>query len=81
MPDTFHWLDVDRIAEELFEKHPDKDPVHVTFPRLRQLVEELDGFEEQEGHPVNERILEAIQARWLEESQDLIDEDDLNDDR
>jgi len=67
MSDTFHWLDVDRIGEELFDTHPDADPLTITFPELRTLVEGLDGFEEQPGHPVNERILEAIQMAWLEE--------------
>lgn len=79
--DTFHWLDVERIAEELYDQHPGEDPSAIAFPRLRDLVQQLDGFEEQQGHPVNERILEAIQARWIEEHRDMIDEDDDDDDR
>lgn len=68
--DTFHWLDVERIAEELADTHEDLDPYAVSFPRLRQLVEELEGFRAQTGHPVNERILEAIQRAWREEYDD-----------
>lgn len=67
--DTFHWLDVDRIAEDLLAAHPERDPLGVRFPELRDLVKKLHGFEEQPGHPVNERILETIQMRWLEERE------------
>lgn len=70
MEDTFHWLDVQRIAEELSDQHPDMDPYTVPFPRLRKLVESLEGFEAEEGHPVNERILESIQQHWAEEVED-----------
>ncbi len=76
MSDTFHWLDVERIGEELADAHPDLDPLHVNFVDLRAMVEALDGFEEQAGHAVNERILEAIQSHWNEEHLDLRDEDD-----
>ncbi|UCD74799.1 MAG: Fe-S cluster assembly protein IscX [Phycisphaerales bacterium] len=67
--DTFHWLDVQRIAEELAEEYPDIDPLAVSFPYLKELVESLPGFEAQPDHPSNERILEAIQATWIEEAQ------------
>lgn len=74
--DSFHWLDVERIAEELDAAHPGADPVRLTFPRLRELVEALAGFAPVPGHPVNERILETIQARWLEERDDARPERD-----
>jgi FeS assembly protein IscX len=64
---TFHWLDVSRIAEELCDRHPELDPVAISFPRLREMVVALPGFEERPGHPSNERILEAIQQGWLDE--------------
>lgn len=67
-PDTFHWLDVERIGEELADTCVDQDPMRVSFPELRRLVEALPGFEERPGHPVNERILEAIQSAWIAES-------------
>ena len=63
----YHWLDVERISEELLDQHPDLDPVAVSFPDLRKLVSQLSGFAEQEGHPCNERILEAIQQAWIDE--------------
>ena len=68
MSDTFHWLDVERIGEELADTHGNLDPMSVTFPELRDLVRGLAGFEEQPGHPCNERILEGIQQAWIEES-------------
>jgi len=76
MPDTFHWLDVDRIAEELADAYPDRDPLQVRFPELRDLVKGLSGFREQPGHPVNERILETIQQKWLEEREGRPGDDD-----
>ena len=69
MADTYHWLDVERIGEELADRFPDEDPLTVTFPALRSMVEELDGFCEQPGHPCNERILEAIQQNWINERE------------
>ncbi|MCE2883993.1 MAG: Fe-S cluster assembly protein IscX [Planctomycetaceae bacterium] len=64
-----HWLDVQQIAEALVDLHPEIDPVHVSFPRLKSLVIALPGFAEQPGHPCNERILEAIQQAWIEERE------------
>jgi FeS assembly protein IscX len=75
MPDTFHWLDVQRIAEELAEAHPGRDPYQVRFTELREMVRVLPGFQEQPGHPVNEKILETIQAAWADE-RDEADRDE-----
>ncbi len=66
MNDTLHWLDVEEIAEELEEAHPGIDPLRLGFPKLRSLVEALPNFTERPGHPCNERILETIQAHWIE---------------
>ena len=70
MQDTFHWLDVMRIGEELVDAHPDVDPIEVSFPDLKQMVMDLEGFAEEPGHPCNERILEAIQQHWIDELED-----------
>jgi len=67
--ESFHWLDVQRIAEELAEQHPDADPLTITFPKLKAMVMALNGFQEQVGHPCNERILETIQQMWIEERE------------
>lgn len=65
--EEFNWLDVDLIGELLAEAHPQRDPLSVRFTELRRMVEALPGFQPDPDHPVNEKILETIQARWLEE--------------
>ena len=67
--DTFHWLDVQRIGEELAEHYPDIDPLTISFPKLRDLVMGLPGFQAQPDHPSNERILEAVQQSWIDERE------------
>jgi FeS assembly protein IscX len=61
---SFGWLEVDRIAEALADAHPGVDPLKVRFTELRRYVEALPSFKEEPGHPVNEKILEAIQMSW-----------------
>lgn len=65
-PDRVGWLDVDELGWRLAEAHPGRDPLTVRFTELRDLVLALPGFA---GDPkgCNEKILEAIQAAWLEE--------------
>lgn len=74
MHKKFGWLEVDRIAEELADAHPGVDPLRVRFTELRAMVEKLKGFEADPEHPVNEKILEAIQMSWNGERLDR-DED------
>lgn len=76
MSKSFGWLDVQRIAEELADRHPGVDPFTARFTDLRKLVEALPGFEPDPKHPVNEKILETIQANWAEERDDLPADDD-----
>jgi len=64
--DTFGWLEVELIGDLLAERARDRDPYRMGFTELRALVESLPGFREEAGHPVNERILEEIQRRWIE---------------
>lgn len=73
---TFGWTDIDDIAIALAQTHPTRDPLTVRFTELRQLVQALDGFDADPEHHVNEQILEAIQANWCEEKQDLDRDDD-----
>jgi FeS assembly protein IscX len=72
----FGWTDIDDIALGLEEQHPGVDPLTVTFPALRKMVEGLPDFEADPEHPVNEQILEAIQGAWIEERQDAEGEGD-----
>jgi FeS assembly protein IscX len=60
------WTDVNRIAEELEDRHPDVDVVNLRFTDLWKWVQELPDFDDDPNRS-NEKILEAIQAAWLEE--------------
>jgi len=60
------WTDIDDIAIELLEAHPTVDPLTVNFVDLRSWVLALPGFDDDPQH-CGEKILEAIQAAWIEE--------------
>lgn len=61
------WLDTDEIALRLHEAHPRVDPLTLRFTALRAMIEQLPGFKPDPDHPVNEKILETIQALWHDE--------------
>ncbi|MDF9777007.1 Fe-S cluster assembly protein IscX [Pseudomonas baetica] len=60
------WTDVLEIAIQLAESKPDVDPMSVNFVDLRNWVMELPDFDDVPEH-CGEKILEAIQAHWIEE--------------
>ena len=60
------WNDVNDIAIELCEAHPEVDPLSVRFTDLREWVMALEGFND-EAERCGEKILEAIQMAWLDE--------------
>tara|TARA_B100000530_G_C15558211_1_gene329455 strand:- start:37 stop:231 length:195 start_codon:yes stop_codon:yes gene_type:complete len=60
------WTDVNDIAIDLAEQHPDIDPTYILFTDLRKLVINLPGFEDKPERS-NEKVLEAIQMLWIEE--------------
>ncbi|HYC38648.1 MAG TPA: Fe-S cluster assembly protein IscX [Usitatibacter sp.] len=62
------WIDSRDIAIALSEKHPDVDPTRVNFVDLRNWVLALEGFDDEPGRS-GEKILEAIQAAWIEEAE------------
>ncbi len=53
------WTDTVQIAEALYDKYPDVDPLTVRFTDLYQWVLALDGFDDDPKHS-GEKILEAI---------------------
>jgi len=59
------WIDSLDIAISLDEKHPNIDPKSVNFVELRQMVIELEGFDDDVNRS-GEKILEAIQMYWIE---------------
>lgn len=61
------WTDVQQIAEELYDQHPDVDPRTIRFTDLHNYVIELDGFDDDHSRG-GEKVLEAIQAAWIEEA-------------
>ena len=60
------WTDVNDIAIELSEAHPAVDPLGLNFVDLRNWVLELADFDDDPDR-CGEKILEAIQAAWIEE--------------
>jgi FeS assembly protein IscX len=62
------WTDTIQIAEALYDKYPEIDPLTIRFTDLLQWVMQLDGFDDLENN-CGERILEAIQMAWIEESE------------
>ena len=62
------WTDVLDIAIELSETHTDVDPKYVNFVDLRQWVMDLPEFDD-DPNRCGEKILEAIQAAWIEEME------------
>ena len=61
------WIDTQEIAIALAEKHPDVDPTRINFVDLRNWVLGLEGFDDDPKRS-GEKILEAIQAAWIEEA-------------
>ncbi|MEW5248248.1 Fe-S cluster assembly protein IscX [Microbulbifer sp. 2201CG32-9] len=62
------WTDINEIAIELVETRPDTDPLAVNFVDLRAWVMALPGFDDDPDR-CGEKILEAIQAAWIEEAE------------
>ena len=60
------WTDTIEIAIALSEAHPGVDPATVRFTDLFNWVRDLPGFDDVPGHS-GEKILEAIQAAWIDE--------------
>jgi FeS assembly protein IscX len=60
------WTDVNDIAIELEEAHPDADVVNLRFTDLWKWVQALPNFAD-DPQKSNEKILEAIQMAWLDE--------------
>jgi len=60
------WTDTQEIAIALYDAHPDVDPTTIRFTDLHKWVMELDGFGDDPNRS-GEKILEAIQAAWIEE--------------
>ena len=60
------WTDSLEIAISLADNFPEIDPKTINFVDLRELVLNLEDFEEGDSK-CGERVLEAIQMNWIEE--------------
>ena len=63
------WIDIYDIAIELADNYPDLDPRYVNFVDLRNWILQLEEFDDDPEH-CGEKILEAVQAAWIEEIPD-----------
>ena len=61
------WTDINDIAIELADAHPDVEPMSVRFTDLRQWVLDLPDFDDDPAR-CGEKILEGIQMAWLDEA-------------
>jgi FeS assembly protein IscX len=62
------WTDSREIAIALAEARPEVDPATVNFVDLYNWVLALPGFSDDPKRS-GEKILEAIQAAWIEEAE------------
>ena len=62
------WIDTLSIAEALYDKFPETDPLTVRFTDLHQWVCELDEFDD-DPERSGEKILEAILLAWIDEAK------------
>ena len=60
------WTDVQEIAIQLSDAYPDVNPLKINFVDLMKWVMSLPEFDDDPKH-CGERVLEAIQAAWIEE--------------
>ena len=60
------WTDSLEIAISLADNFPEVNPKIINFVDLRELVLNLEDFEEGQSK-CGERVLEAIQMCWIEE--------------
>ncbi|MFH1857416.1 MAG: Fe-S cluster assembly protein IscX [Candidatus Omnitrophota bacterium] len=59
------WEEVELIAEKLYEKYGDIDPMTVRFTDLHKWVTELEDFSDDPKRS-DEGMLEAVQMAWYE---------------
>lgn len=60
------WTDIEDIAIALEDVYPDEDITNVRFTKLKKMVVTLQKFNDDPDR-CNEKILEAIQLKWIEE--------------
>ncbi len=64
---SLKWTDVQEIALQLVDTHPQIDPRYLNFVDLHRWVLALPAFDD-DPERGGEKVLEAIQAAWIEEA-------------
>jgi FeS assembly protein IscX len=62
------WSDITAIAEALYDKYPDIDPLTIRFTDLHNWIVELEGFDDDHMRG-GEKVLEAVQQAWIDEAK------------
>lgn len=62
------WSDIQEIAIALADSHPTVDPRTINFVTLHNYVVDLPDFNDDHRRG-GEKVLEAIQAAWIAESE------------
>jgi FeS assembly protein IscX len=62
------WTDITAIAEALYDKYPDVDPITIRFTDLHNWVVDLEEFDDDHTRG-GEKVLEAIQQAWIDEAK------------
>jgi FeS assembly protein IscX len=62
------WTDITAIAEALYDKYPDIDPITIRFTDLHNWIVDLEEFDDDHTRG-GEKVLEAIQQAWIDEAK------------
>ena len=62
------WTDISAIAQALYDKFPDIDPLTIRFTDLHNWIVELEEFDDDHTRG-GEKVLEAIQQAWIDEAK------------
>ncbi len=65
----YTWTEMDDIAIDLYENHPEIDPLKVRFTDLLDYLLALENFTGKREES-NEAKLEAVQLAWYDEWKD-----------
>ncbi len=63
------WTDIENISEELEQKYPEVEILALRYTLLKKMILNLPDFKDSE-EGCNEKVLEAVQAAWLEIRED-----------
>ena len=62
------WTDITAIAEALYDKHPDIDPLAIRLTDLHNWIVQLDESDDDHARG-GEKVLEAVQQAWIDEAK------------